>query len=293
MFKGNFTVVVTPFQNNEIDWQSFQNLVEWQLSQEISGIVLCGTNSECFTLSEEEKLRTIKVAKGIIGNKIPVVVGTGLCSTIDTISFSQKAVALGADALLIITPYYIKPNSLGIQQYYTDVAENIKAPIILYNNPKRTGVDMLAEHVAELANEIPNIVGIKDASGDISRPLQHKNLINKEFTQLCGDDLNAVAFNANGGCGIISVASNLIPKTFSEIQQLTLEGDFKKALEIQLEVTPLLQDLFSEPSPAPVKNALYQLGLIKSAEVRKPLTNASDKCNKLMSQYINTLKIAV
>lgn len=283
MFKGSITALITPFQNGEIDWKSFDNLVEWQIEQGTHGLVPCGTTGESPTLSHDEHNKIVKRCIEIVAGRIPVIAGSGSNSTAEAIELTTKAKDDGADAALIVTPYYNKPTQDGLFEHYKTLAK-IGIPIIIYNIPGRSVVDMSNETLARLA-EISNIVGVKDATADLARPLAIRNLIGEDFCQLSGEDATATGYLAQGGHGCISVSSNVAPALCSEQHEAWQNGDLKTMASCRDALAPLHSALFVESSPAPVKYAASQLGLC-SDEVRMPLVKASDNCRKIVDHAI-------
>lgn len=280
MFKGSITALITPFKDGEIDWPAFENLVEWQIEQGTHGLVPCGTTGESPTLTHEEHNAIVKRCVDVVKGRIPVIAGTGSNATREAIDLTRAAEKDGADAALIVTPYYNKPTQEGMIAHYTAIHEAARLPIIIYNIPGRCVVDMSVETMARLA-ELPRIVGVKDATGDLARPLETARKCGPDFCQLSGDDITAGALLAQGGHGVISVVSNVAPAASAAMQNAWAEGDRERFAEIRDRLAPLAKNLFAESNPAPVKYAAKVLGLC-SDEVRLPLLPASERARALV-----------
>lgn len=275
MYKGSITALITPFQNGEIDWKAFDNFVEWQIEQGSHGVVPCGTTGESPTLSHDEHKQVIKRCVEIVAGRIPVIAGSGSNNTTEAIDLTQEAKDDGADAALVVTPYYNKPTQEGLYAHYKTLNE-IGIPVIIYNIPGRSVVDMSNETMARLA-ELANIVGVKDATADLARPLELRNLVGDDFCQLSGEDATATGFLAQGGHGCISVASNVAPALCASQHEAWQKSDIAEMERCRDLLAPLHKALFVESSPAPVKYAASQLGLCAD-DVRLPLVKASESC---------------
>jgi 4-hydroxy-tetrahydrodipicolinate synthase len=275
MFHGSIVALVTPFRNGAVDERAFQDIVEWHLREGTHGFVPVGTTGESPTLSHEEHQRVVELCVEAVGRRRPVIAGTGSNSTDEAISLTQHAKAAGADAALVVTPYYNKPTQEGLYAHYKAISDAVDLPIIIYNIPGRSVVDMSVETMARLA-KLPNIVGVKDATADIVRPLLTRAACGAEFCQLSGEDANAVAFLAHGGQGCISVTANVAPRLCAEMQEAWRAGRPDEALAIHHRLLPLHQALFCETSPAPAKYALSRLGRC-SAAVRLPLVEIAER----------------
>jgi 4-hydroxy-tetrahydrodipicolinate synthase len=273
MFKGSFVALITPFKNGKVDEAAFVKLVEWQIEQGTHGLVPCGTTGESPTLSHEEHKRVVKLCIETARGRVPVIAGAGSNNTVEAIELTAFAKEAGADAVLSVTGYYNKPSQEGIYRHFKAVNDAVDIPIILYNIPGRSIVDISLETMTRLF-ELKNIVGVKDATANLARVSLQRNAMGPEFCQLSGEDATALGFNAHGGVGCISVTANVAPALCAEFQQATLDGDFRKALEIQDRLLPLHNALFLDPNPAPVKYAASLLGLCEN-EVRLPLVTAS------------------
>lgn len=274
MLKGSITALITPMtEDGSVDSDGYQKFIDWQIRQGTQGIVPVGTTGESPTVTHDEHKHIISMAVETSAGRVPVVAGTGSNSTREAISLTQSAETLGADAALIVTPYYNKPSQGGLYAHFKEIHDNSNIPIVIYNIPARSVVDMNHETMSRLY-ELPRIIGVKDATGDLARCADQRNIMGPDFIQLSGEDATAVGFNAMGGVGCISVASNVAPALCAKMQNATLNGDFKTALECQDILIPLHQAMFIEPSPAPVKYAASLLGLC-DPRVRLPLTALS------------------
>jgi 4-hydroxy-tetrahydrodipicolinate synthase len=269
MFRGLYTALLTPFKNGKIDEKAFQSFIEWQIAEGVHGLVPAGTTGESATLSYEEHNRVVSLCVEAAAGKVKVLAGTGANSTDEAIMFTQHAKKAGADGALIVAPYYNKPTPEGIYQHYKAIAEAADIPIMLYNVPGRTALDIKDDTIARLA-KVKNIVGVKDATGDLSRVCTLRMKAGNTFQQISGEDMTAIAFNAQGGVGCISVTSNIAPKLCAEVQSKSLAGDFAGALAIHDKLVALHQAMFLETSPGPVKYAASLLGKC-ALELRLPL----------------------
>lgn len=282
---------MTPFKKGEIDWPAFNDLIEFQIAQGTHGLVLCGTTGESPTLTYDEHCLIVERGIAAVKKRIPVIVGTGTNATAKTIELTKHARDAGADAALVVTPYYNKPTQEGLQAHYEAVATNVNIPIIIYNIPGRCIVDMSVETMACLA-QLPNIVGVKDATSDLSRIKKTKAAIGKAFCQLSGDDLTTLDFLKEGGDGCISVISNVAPDLWAELQNEWKEGRRDAASTINNRLMPLGKALFVETSPAPVKYAASRLGLCTD-EVRLPLVKASTKARQAVDEAMESAGLMV
>lgn len=273
MFKGSFTALITPFKGGKVDEAAFVKLVEWQIEQGTHGLVPCGTTGESPTLSHDEHKRVVKLCIETARGRVPVIAGAGSNNTVEAIELTAFAKEAGADAVLSVTGYYNKPSQEGIYQHFKAVNDAVDIPIILYNIPGRTIVDISLETMTRLF-DLKNVVGVKDATANIARVSLQRLAMGTEFCQLSGEDATALAFNAHGGVGCISVTANIAPKLCAEFQEATLAGDYTKALQIQDRLMPLHNSLFIDPNPAPVKYGASLLGLCEN-EIRLPLVTAS------------------
>ena len=287
MFEGVYVALVTPFKNGNIDEEALRRLIDYQIAGGVDGVVPCGTTGESATLNHEEHDQVIRIAVGACKGKIKVLAGTGSNSTHEAIELSQSAKKAGADGLLQITPYYNKPNQEGLYQHFSSIAGNIDLPIILYNVPSRTSVNMSPETVARLA-KIQNIVGIKEASGSLQSISKIINNCGKEFTVLSGDDPLLWPILAIGGKGVISVTANILPTKVVAMCKAAAKGNIKDAQSIHYELMDINDTLFIDTNPMPVKAALHLMGKIES-EVRAPLVRLSsnnlEKLKKIMISH--------
>lgn len=274
MFHGSIVALLTPFKGGKVDEKAFQSFVEWQVAQGTHGLVPCGTTGESPTLSHEEHNRVVELCIEAAGGKVPVMAGSGSNSTDEAIALTRHARQAGAQAALVVTPYYNKPSQEGLYQHFKAIHDAADLPIFIYNIPGRSVVDMSVATMARLA-KLPNIVGVKDATADLSRPSRLLQEVGPDFIQLSGEDATALAFNAQGGVGCISVTANIAPALCSAMQAAWAKGDLKEAFRLRDVLSPLHDSMFVETSPAPVKFAASLLGL-GTDEVRLPLVPASD-----------------
>jgi 4-hydroxy-tetrahydrodipicolinate synthase len=274
-FQGSFTALVTPFKNGSLDEGAFRGLVDWQLAEGTNGLVPVGTTGESPTLSHKEHAQVVEWCIEQARGRAPVIAGAGSNSTAEAIAMSQEAEKAGADAVLIVTPYYNKPTQEGLYQHYKAINDAIGIPIIIYNIPARSVVDMSVDTMKRLF-ELKNIAGVKDATASMVRVSQQRQAMGPDFNQLSGEDATALGFNAHGGHGCISVTANVAPRLCAEFQGACQRGDFAAALKLQDKLMPLHHALFIETNPAPAKYALSVLG--KCAEtVRLPLAPLAEK----------------
>lgn len=273
MFKGSIPAVITPFKNGEIEWKAFDNLIEWQIAQGSHGVVPCGTTGESPTLSHDEYAAIVQRCVDVVKKRIPVIAGTGSNSTAKTIEMTAFAKQAGADAALIVAPYYNKPTQEGLFQHYKAVNDSVALPVIIYNIPGRSVVDINMDTMTRLA-ALPHMAGVKDATNDLSRPGQLRERVGEAFCQLSGEDATFPAFLAQGGHGCISVVANIAPAPWAGLYEAWVKGDLKTFAALRDRLAPLCRDLFCETSPAPVKYAASVLGLATD-EMRLPLVPAS------------------
>ena len=269
MFKGSIPALVTPFKDGKVDAKAYQDLVRWQIEQGSSGVVPCGTTGESPTLSHEEHMRVVELCVEVAKGKVPVIAGTGSNSTDEAIHLTAHAKRAGADAALVVTPYYNKPTQEGLYQHYKAIAEAVDLPIIIYNIPARCVVDMTIETMVRLA-KLPNIIGVKDATNDLARPLRTRLACGPDFNQLSGEDATIMAFLGQGGHGCISVTANIAPRLCADMHAAWNAGDLKTAFALRDRLLPLHDSLFVETSPGPVKYGVSLLGRC-APEVRLPL----------------------
>ena len=289
MFKGSIVAIVTPFKKGKIDEKALGDLIEWHISQGTHGIVPCGTTGESATLDYKEHYRVIDFAIKTVNKRVPVIAGTGANATDETIMLTKQAKKYGADAALLVTPYYNKPTQEGLYRHYKEVAEAVDIPLVLYNVPGRTAVNMLPSTVARLA-EIKNIVAIKEASGDMKQVSEIIRLCGDRITVLSGDDFTTLPLLALGGKGVISVSANVAPKDVSMMCSLWLKGQYDKARAIHYKLEPLNAVMFIETNPIPVKTALAMMGRIQE-ELRLPLCEMSSANKEKLRKVLADLKL--
>lgn len=274
MFKGSIPALVTPFKNGSVDMETLKKLVDWQIAEGSSGLVPVGTTGESPTLSHDEHRAVVEAVVKFAAGRVPVIAGAGSNSTAEAIDLAQHAEGAGADAILVVTPYYNKPTQAGMIAHFTAVHDACGLPIIIYNIPGRSVVDMSPATMGELA-KLPRIVGVKDATGDLSRVPKTRITCGSDFVQLSGEDATALGFNAHGGVGCISVTANVAPKLCAEFQAATLDGDYRRALEYLDRLMPLHDAIFIEPGLVGAKYGLSLLGHC-SEEVRLPHVGLTD-----------------
>ncbi len=289
MFRGSITALVTPFRNGKVDEAAFTRFIEWQISEGTHGLVPVGTTGESPTLDHDEHKRVIELAAATAKKRIPVLAGTGSNSTDEAVELSQYAEKVGADAVLVVTPYYNKPSQEGLYQHFKAINDAINIPIIIYNIPGRSVVDMSVATMAR-CYELKNIVGVKDATANLARPAQTRAVLGPEFCQLSGEDATALGFMAHGGAGCISVASNVAPRLCSEFQKACMAGDFRKALALQDRLMPLHEVLFIETNPAPVKYAVSRLGF-GTADMRLPMVPLTEASRRAIDKVLSDLDL--
>ena len=288
-FRGIFTALVTPFADGKVDEKAFRDLVAWQVEEGVHGLVPCGTTGESPTLSHAEHMRVIEICVEVAGGQVPVMAGTGSNSTEEAVMLTKHAAEAGADAALVVAPYYNKPTQEGLYQHFKAVAESVDIPIFVYNIPGRSVVNITDDTFERLA-KISNIAGIKDATGNLERPLAIRHRLGSGLVQLSGEDMTAVAFNASGGLGCISVVSNIVPGICASVQSATLRGEYAKALSQHEKLVPLINALFAETNPVPVKYALALMGKCKP-DVRLPLVEVSPELAKRMKAALAELNL--
>jgi len=274
-FRGSFTALVTPFKNGSVDERVFRDLVEWQIAEGTNGLVPVGTTGESPTLSHDEHNQVVEWCVDQAKGRVPVVAGAGSNSTKEAIELSRHAEQAGADAVLVVTPYYNKPTQGGLYEHFKAINDAIGIPIFIYNIPARSIVDMSVDTMKRLY-ELKNIAGVKDATANMTRVTQQRAAMGEDFNQLSGEDITALGFMAHGGHGCISVTSNVAPRLCSEFQAACLRGDYAAALKLQDKLAPLHINLFVETSPAPVKYALSLLGKCEN-RLRLPMVPATEK----------------
>lgn len=275
MFKGSYTALITPFKDGAVDEDAYRKFIAWQIAEGTHGLVPVGTTGESPTLSHDEHKRIVEIAIDAAGGKVPVMAGAGSNATSEAVDFATHAEKAGASSVLVVTPYYNKPTQDGLFEHYKAINDAISIPIIIYNIPGRSIVDMSVETMAR-CYELKNVTGVKDATADLARVSQQRAAMGSDFNQLSGEDATALGFMAHGGHGCISVSSNVAPRLCSEFQNACLAGDFAKALTIQDRLMPLHDAMFCETSPAPVKYAVSRLGFC-DATARLPMVPLSKR----------------
>ena len=281
-FRGSIPALVTPFAaDGSFDEKAFRAFVEWQIAEGSHGLVPVGTTGESPTLSHDEHKRVVEITVEVARGRVPVIAGAGSNNTLEAIDLARHAQKAGADAVLVVTPYYNKPNQRGMKAHYSAIAEAISIPLFIYNIPGRSIIDMLPETMAALHKGHANIVGVKDATANLSRASEQRHACGPEFIQLSGEDITALGFNAHGGTGCISVTANVAPRLCAQFQEFCLAGRFGDALEIQDKLTPLHRALFVEPSPGGAKYALSLLGKCGDG-TRSPLVALEGSTKKLV-----------
>ena len=282
-FRGSFPALITPMKNGEVDEAAFRRFVNWQIEQGSHGVVPVGTTGESPTLDADEHKRVIEICIDEVKGRVPVIAGTGSNSTREALDFTLHAAEAGADAALVVVPYYNKPTQDGLYAHFKAIADAVDIPIIVYNVPGRTVANISVETLARLSHDCRNIIGTKDASADLTRPSRQRQFSGKDFIQLSGEDGTALGFNAHGGVGCISVTANVAPRLCAEFQEATLKGDYAKALVLQDRLMPLHHAMFVETSPGPVKYAASLLGMC-SPEARLPMVPVVESTKKAVRE---------
>ena len=280
MFRGSIPALITPFADGKVDERAFIDLVNWQIEEGSHGLVAVGTTGETPTLTHEEHEHCVELVVKTAAGRVPVIAGAGSNNTEESISLMRFAKKVGADAALVVTPYYNKPSQRGLYAHYRTLHDAVDLPIIIYNIPGRSVIDMTPATMGELA-KLPRIVGVKDATGDVARASDQRATCGPDFLQLSGNDECALGFNAHGGRGCISVVANIAPRLCSEFQEAMLAGDYAKALTYQDRLMPLHRAAFAEPNPAPTKYALSLLGKCRD-EVRSPMVTLEEPTKERM-----------
>lgn len=275
LFKGSGVAIVTPFTNEGIDFDKLGELIEWHISSGTDAIIICGTTGEASTMTDDEKKAAYRFTVEKVAKRIPVIAGTGSNNTKHSIELSKYAESVGCDGLLCVTPYYNKTTQKGLIEHYTAIADSVNIPIIIYNVPGRTGLNVLPDTLKKLSFH-KNIAGVKEASGNISQVVEIGTFCNENFAMYSGNDDQVVPLLSVGGIGVISVVANIAPKEMHDMVMSYLDGDVKHAMELQLKIKPLNDALFCEVNPIPVKTAMNLLGH-EVGELRLPLTSMSDK----------------
>jgi 4-hydroxy-tetrahydrodipicolinate synthase len=281
LFQGSIPALITPMNNGAVDEVAFRKFVGWQIKEGSHGLVPVGTTGESPTVTPAEHKRLIEICVEEAKGKVPVIAGAGSNNTAEAIEYTMHAKKAGADAALVVCPYYNKPTQEGLYQHYKAIAEAVDIPIFVYNVPGRTVVAMSVETLDRLAKDYKNIVGTKDATADLTRPSRQRLMTGEGFIQLSGEDGTALGFNAHGGVGAISVTANVAPRMCADFQEATLRGDYRAALKLQDRLMPLHHALFVETNPGPIKYAVSLLGLC-NAEARLPMVPVTDGAKKII-----------
>ena len=290
-FQGSITALITPFKDGKLDERAFQKLVEWQIDQGSHGLVPCGTTGESPTLSHDEHRRVVELCIEGAAGRVPVIAGTGSNSTAEAVELTRHAKSAGADGVLVVTPYYNKPTQEGLYLHYKAINDSTDLPIVIYNIPGRSVIDMSVDTMARLF-KLKNIVGVKDATANMARASQQRAALGTDFIQLSGEDATALGFMAHGGQGCISVTANVAPALCAEFQLACLAGNFRLALQLQDRLMPLHDALFVESNPGPVKYAASRLGLC-SSETRLPLAPLTPASQKKVDEALSAAGLAV
>ena len=289
MFIGSIPAIITPFKDQKVDYTSLNKIISYLINNGSNGLVPCGTTGESPTLSHEEHKEIIEETIRITDKRIPIIAGTGSNNTAEAIDYTKHAESCGSDAALVVTPYYNKPTQKGLYSHFEKIAKSVKIPIIIYNIPGRSIVDMTIETMVQLS-KINNIIGVKDATNDLFRPILTASKLDNDFCYLSGEDGTALAYLAQGGHGCISVTANVAPKLCSDMQLAWRKKDIQKAQEINLKLANLHNALFLESSPGPVKYAASLIGLC-SSETRLPLVEINDTTKKIVSNCLKDLSL--
>ena len=280
-FKGSFPALITPMKNGAFDEAAFRKFVSWQIKQGSSGLVPVGTTGESPTVTPEEHKAIVEICVAEAKGRVPVIAGAGSNNTAEAIDYTRHAKKAGADAALVVVPYYNKPTQDGIYAHFKAIAEAVDIPIFVYNVPGRTVANISVETLARLSHDFKNIVGVKDATADLTRPSLQRLQSGEKFIQLSGEDGTALGFNAHGGVGCISVTANVAPRLCADLQEATLKGDYVRALKLQDRLMPLHHAMFVEASPGPVKYAASLLGFC-APEARLPLVPVIESTKKMV-----------
>ena len=289
MFTGSIVALITPFKNGSVDVPALRELVKWHIDHGTQGIVPVGTTGEAPALSKTEHEQVVEVVCYEVGGQIPVIAGSGSNNTADAVEYTKHAAKVGADGVLHVTGYYNRPSAEGIYQHFNALNSSTDLPIVVYNIPPRVIVDILPETMARLS-ELDAVIGVKDATGDLARPLQERLLISGEFSFLSGEDSTAVAYNANGGNGCISVVANVAPRLSNEMQLACAQHNYQEALKLQRQLMPLIDALFIEPNPGGVKYANSMLNLC-SEECRLPIVDLKTETKARISEAMRQAEL--
>ncbi len=289
-FRGAYTALVTPFKNNQLDEEAYRNLIEWQLEQGIDGVVPCGTTGESATLSHEEHKSAISICVDQVKGRVPVIAGAGSNCTSEAVDLTRYAKEAGADAALLITPYYNKPTPEGLLAHFKAIAREVPIPFFIYNVPGRTGLNVLPETVARIFKKVPEAVGIKEATGNLTQVSSVIEECGPDFIVLSGEDSIVLPLMAVGGHGVISVSSNIVPNMMHSLCQAYLDNDQEKAKKLHLEMAPLCRAMFFETNPIPVKTSLALMKKVE-LELRLPLVPMQDKNEARLKEVLQNHKL--
>ena len=276
-FRGAFTALATPFKNGEIDEQTYRDFIEWQIEQGIDGLVPCGTTGEAATMSHSEQGRIVSICVEQAKGRVPVIAGAGSNSTKEAVELTKMVKEAGADAALQITPYYNKPTPEGLIAHFKAIAEAASLPLVIYNVPGRTGLNLLPKDLKRIADAVPEAVAVKEATGDMCQAAQVIEECGKEFKLMSGDDFTVLPLLSVGGVGVISVISNIMPKAMSDMCRLFMEKDHEGAVDLSLKMAPVNRAMFMETNPIPVKTSLKMMGVFSEAEFRLPIVPLKDE----------------
>lgn len=291
LFKGSGVAIVTPFKDGGIDFEKLEELIEWHIKEKTDSIIICGTTGESATMTDEERREAIKFTVEKVNNRIPVIAGTGSNNTKYSVELSKYADKVGADGLLVVTPYYNKSTEKGLIEHYEAIADNVNIPIIIYNVPGRTGLNILPKTIYELSKH-PNIRGVKEASGDIAQVAEIARLCPDNFYIYSGNDDMIVPLLSLGGVGVISVVANILPKDTHNMVYAYLNGDLEKAKKLQLKMKPLIDALFIEVNPIPVKEAMNLLGM-EVGSTRLPLTSMAKDNKRVLEKELENYGLEI
>ena len=290
-YQGSYCALITPFKNGDIDKSSFEKIIKWHIRNGTKGIIPCGTTGESPTLSHEEHKLVVELATEYANNEIQVIAGTGSNSTKEAIAFTNHAKTAGADSALVVVPYYNKPSQVGLKEHYLKIADSVDLPIFIYNIPGRSVIDMNDETIFDLSLH-QNIIGIKDATNDLTRPLKIKKIIkHKKFYQLSGEDGTQLAYLAQGGDGVISVTANIAPKLVSSMHDAWFKGNYEEAIKTNYKLSNINDLLFIESNPSPVKFAASILGMCEN-EIRLPLAKINKENEAKISEEMENLSLS-
>lgn len=278
-FRGAYTALSTPFISGEIDEESYRSFIEWQIEQGIDGLVPCGTTGEAATMTHEEQGRIISICVDQVKGRVPVIAGAGSNSTKEAIELTKLAKKAGADAALQITPYYNKPTPGGLVQHFKAIAAEASMPFVIYNVPGRTGLNLLPCHLKMIVDAVPEAIAVKEATGNLCQCAEVIEQCGKKFQMLSGDDFTVLPLLSVGGCGVISVISNIMPKEMSDMCRAFFDKDHDGALDLSLEMAPVNRAMFMETNPIPVKTSLHMMGIFPEASFRLPIVPLQE-CNK-------------